>query len=475
MIQKRMIAATLIFSMVIGLMSTGMTAFATQDTVLYELLDILSTQHLSGTSKDKLVDAAIAGAVQSLNDPYTEYFTDAEWNDFEDQLEQNYVGIGVRLEERKGQFQILEVFDNSPAKKAGIMVNDVIVTVNGASLVKLTIDQLMDKIKGAENTSVKIGVMRGTKKFVYDMKRQKVQNPVVTNAKYGDIGYLSVSSFSTDAGVQFGMQLKKLEQSKIKGLVIDLRNNGGGILEVARQIASNFISKGVLIYTRDRNNKKSPMPIENGTTKTYPVTILVNEWSASCSEVLSGALKDYNIAKLVGKKTFGKGSVQDVVQLDNGGILKVTANEYLTPKQHKVNKIGLTPDLLLEGTTAQLVGALRLAGSKTITLHFDNPEQFTVNNIQQVEVFDLYDTDRPNFVQAELLSAMSGVNLSADATNKQLYYSLFGGPKVALPKWSVEYKNNSWYVDWSSLAGKFTNLKWRKTNGAWELTYQKAS
>jgi carboxyl-terminal processing protease len=414
-------------------------------------------------------------AIESLNDPYTEYFTEAEWNEFEDVLEQNYVGIGVRMEERNGRFMIVEVFENSPARKVGLHTNDEIVTVNGVGTKGLVLDDLLAKIKGPANTKVKIGILRSGKKIVFEMTRSKVQAPVVTSTRYDTIGYLDISSFSTDAAFQFTTQLKQLEKQGIKGLVIDLRNNGGGILEVTRQIAANFIRNGTLIYVRDRNNTRKGMVITDGENRNYPVAVLVNEWSASASEVLAGALKDYRIAKLVGTTTFGKGSVQDVLQLDSGGYLKVTTQEYLTPKQNKVNKVGIQPDRKSENMTAQLINGLRIAGMKSFTLQFSEPEFYRINGINGADPVALYDSKKTNFVHAELLTALTGSFVSVNSKGQLTWTA--GGPAVplVLPKATVLYQDKQWYLDINALSAKFPGVKWKKVSGNWQLSYQKAS
>lgn len=257
--------------------------------------------------------------------------------------------------------------------------------------------------------------------------------------------------------------------------MIDLRNNGGGILEVARQIAAKFIRKGTLIYARDRNNNRRPMLINDGESRNYPIAVLVNEWSASASEVVAGALKDYQIARVVGKTTFGKGSVQDVFQLDGGGYLKITTQEYLTPKQNKVNNVGIKPDRTVENMTAQLVNGLRIAGGKSFTISFETPDFYKINGVTGSDPIALYDSNKTNFVHAELLTAMTGSFVAVNSQGQLTWTA--GGPAkpVVLPKASVRYQNQQWYLDINALSTRFPGVKWKKANGVWQLSYQKAS
>lgn len=225
------------------------------------------------------------------------------------------------------------------------------------------------------------------------------------------IGYISIDSFSDDADERFAAILNVLKTGGAKGLIVDLRDNPGGILETAKHIAEQFIPEGILIHTRDKNGSDRPVPIENGRTVTFPVVLLVNENSASASEVLTAALQDYDKAIAVGAKTYGKGSVQALYELNSGGVLKVTVEEYLSPNKREVNKVGLMPDVPTEGTVPQLLIGLHKAGAEQIRVEMER-------HLYRVNGFEFYDAATPvlsvdgaQYMPARVLAAAVGEQL----------------------------------------------------------------
>lgn len=374
-----------------------------------EVQTLLSQVHISGEDAADSKADTIDGLIRSLNDPYTDYFDEDEWSDFENSLDLNYAGIGMRLGEEEGGFIVVEVFQGSPALAAGLQRGDYIAAIEGKSTAEMTIDQVTGLIKGAEGTEVAIRVKRGSEEIDVKPKRGQIHLPVVSGGMIeGVVGYLNVDSFSEDADEQFAAMLGSMKASGIQGLVIDLRDNPGGLLETAQHIAAQFIDKGVLIHTRDRDNKDQPVPIENGQTVEFPVVVLVNENSASASEVLTAALQDYGKAVAIGAKTYGKGSVQALYPLESGGVLKVTVQEYLSPKKRVVNKVGLTPDVPTEGVVPQLLTAFRMAGLDEFELEADK-HSYLLNGL---EFFDAalpsLTKDGAVFLPARVLAAAVG-------------------------------------------------------------------
>ncbi|RKN86590.1 S41 family peptidase [Paenibacillus ginsengarvi] len=361
---------------------------------LKEVRDVIQKVHLSGISAADLQADTIEGLIRKLDDPYTEYFDEARWNEFQNSLELNYAGIGMRLGQDEGGFIAVEVFEGSPSVTAGLRRGDYIIAVGGSPTAGMRIDEVTGLIRGAEGTEISIRVKRGDQQLDLTVKRKQIHLPVVSGGMMeGGIGYLNVDSFSEEADEQFAAMLDVLKKAKAKGLVIDLRDNPGGLLETAKHIAEQFISDGVLIHTRDKFGVDEPLYIRSGQSVSFPVIVLVNENSASASEVLTAALQDYHKAAAVGKKTYGKGSVQSLYPLPSGGVLKVTVQEYLSPDKRVVNKVGLMPDIETEGTVPQLLTGLRQAGLNDIRLEADK-------HSYKVGGFEFFDADLPTITDA---------------------------------------------------------------------------
>lgn len=313
----------------------------------------------------------IQGLVESLNDPHTSYFTKEEWKDFTNTIENRVVGFGFQMKREEDAFLIDEVYPQSPAQQAGIQPGDYLLKVNGVSLKGLAMEQLLELIRGEEGTEAILSIYRPSESRSMDISviRGTFEVPEVSGARFqGDIGYIQVLTFGSEAGKQFQEQLNKLRKKSLKGLIIDLRFNGGGRIEAAEEIASLLMEEGVLMYTTNRNGLEFATWVRNGRDVEIPVRVLVNEWTASASELLAGALRDHNIAKLVGTRTYGKGSAQDSVLLADGDALKVTVIEYLTPTRQKVNGVGLKPDIEVHDDVAQVIETLLSLGVKRVEM-----------------------------------------------------------------------------------------------------------
>jgi carboxyl-terminal processing protease len=290
----------------------------------------------------------IKGMVNSLDDPYSVFFPPAQTKEFQEEVSGRYAGIGVVISmDKKRELPIIvSVFPNTPADKAGLKPGDLVVSADGTSLKGLSLDDIAAKVKGKVGTTVKLVVERDGKTFTADVTREEVHIPLIEK-KYldnGNIGYLRINMFSEELSPQVKDALKEMEQKHIKGLVLDLRNNPGGLLAQCTRVASLFVPSGPLLWTKDRKGVERPLNI-SGTKFPLPLVVLVNNGTASAAEILTGAIKDYGVGKIVGEKTFGKGVIQQIFNLANGYTLKVTVQEYLTAKKHAINKIGIEPDI----------------------------------------------------------------------------------------------------------------------------------
>lgn len=309
-------------------------------------------------NEDDLLNGAVKGMTSALKDPYTVYWDKKEYSDFSQQMEGNYSGIGVTVSPQEDKIMIVDVFDNSPAKKAGIVPKDEIVKVNGADVSGKELDKAVSLMRGIDGTEVTVTFFRESKGlFDIKLKRSKIDIPSVKGEILKDnknIGYMQVSIFDDNTGAAFEKELKLLKDSGAKGLIIDLRSNGGGSLKECVDMVSNFIPKDkVIVSTIDKYKKEKKYNSVGGISIGMPLVILVNGGTASASEIFSGAIKDYKLGTLIGTKTFGKGIVQSILDekilgFGDGTALKVTVSKYYTPNGVNIHGVGIMPDIVVE-------------------------------------------------------------------------------------------------------------------------------
>ncbi|OKZ75172.1 MAG: hypothetical protein BHW00_02830 [Clostridium sp. 26_22] len=315
---------------------------------LQKYKEIIDKYYLGDVDEEKLKEGAIKGYIEGLGDPYTEYISADEMEDYLSDTMGNFVGIGIYMVKNteKGKIQVLAPIKGSPAEKAGIQAGDLILTVDGVDYSADEMTIASNKIKGEEGTTVTIEVLRGTETKKYELKREKVKvNQVEGKVLSNNIGYINFTSFDETTADDFKAKFEELNKQGIKSLIIDLRNNGGGIVDQALQIADYVADKdSVLLYEVDKNNKETVKKAKTDPIINMPIIILTNENTASASEILAGALKDLGKAKTVGTTTYGKGVIQQILKLSDGSGLKVTIEEYQTPNRNKIHKIGIAPD-----------------------------------------------------------------------------------------------------------------------------------
>ena len=315
---------------------------------LQKYKEIIDKYYLGEVDEEKLKEGAIKGYIEGLGDPYTEYISADEMGDYLSDTMGNFVGIGIYMVKNteKGKIQVLAPIKGSPAEKAGIQAGDLILTVDGVDYSADEMTIASNKIKGEEGTTVTIEVLRGTETKKYELKREKVKvNQVEGKVFSNNIGYINFTSFDETTAEDFKAKFEELNKQGIKSLIIDLRNNGGGIVDQALQIADYVADKdSVLLYEVDKNNKETVKKAKTDPIINMPIIILTNENTASASEILAGALKDLGKAKTVGTTTYGKGVIQQILKLSDGSGLKVTIEEYQTPNRSKIHKIGIAPD-----------------------------------------------------------------------------------------------------------------------------------
>lgn len=310
--------------------------------------------NVSDIDETKAIDGAIKGYIDSLGDEYTEYIPADEMKEYTESIMGNFVGIGIYMIQNteKNLVQVLSPIRESPAEKAGIKAGDLITKVNGVSYTADQMTEMSKTIKGEEGSNVTIEVLRGEQTLTFEVTRAKVNtNPIYSEKLENNIGYLEITSFDEGVAEDFKSKYLALKEQGIKGLVIDLRDNGGGIVDEALKIVDYIVPKNqTTLITVDKDGKEEVSKSKEDRLVEEPVVVLVNSSSASASEIMAGALKDLKCATIVGTKTYGKGVIQQLLTLSNGAGLKITVEEYYTPNKTKINKVGITPDyeVLLE-------------------------------------------------------------------------------------------------------------------------------
>lgn len=314
--------------------------------------EIIDKYYLGDVDEAKLEEGAIKGYIEGLGDPYTEYISKDDMKDYLDDTMGNFVGIGIYMikNTQYDRIQVLSTIKGSPAEKAGIQSGDLIIKVNDVEYKADDMTTASNNIKGEEGTTVTVEFLRGTQSLKYDIKREKVKvNQVEGKVLSNSIGYIEFTSFDESTAEDFKSKFEELNKQGIKSLIIDLRNNGGGIVDGALEIADYIADKdSVLLYEVDKNKDETVKKAKNDPIINMPIVILTNENTASASEILAGALKDLGKAKIVGTTTYGKGVIQQILSLNDGSGLKVTIEEYQTPNRNKIHGIGVEPDEKVE-------------------------------------------------------------------------------------------------------------------------------
>ncbi len=301
-------------------------------------------------TKEQVEDGIYKGFAEAMGDPYTVYYDKKETKELFESTSGEFSGIGalLSLELKTGLVRINKVYEDSPAQKAGLQEGDIIYQVDDHEFVSGDLSELVSWVKGEEGTDVVIKVYRGEEmaKKEFTVTREKIEAITVNSTMLEDqIGYLVISEFDVVTYEQFKTELEKLEQQGMKGLIIDLRANPGGMLDVTVNMLKEILPEGVIVSTKDKNGKKEEFRNSEDHTFDKPLVLLVDENSASASEIFTGAVKDYKIGTIVGKTTYGKGIVQRIMELKDGSSLKITISEYFTPSGECIHKKGIKPDI----------------------------------------------------------------------------------------------------------------------------------
>lgn len=326
--------------------------------LLWEAIKVLNEKYIEKPAdQQKILYGAVKGAVDSVGDPYTTFLPPKELEDFHTQLKGSFSGIGAEVGKKDGNIVIIAPLDDTPAKRAGILAGDIIVQVDGQSTQSWTVDQAVEKIRGKKGTQVTLNIYRSGKDKPFDVsiirdtiliKSVKWEfKEVNVSGQKKTVAVINLNEFGDDTKALFDQAVNEALAKNISGIVLDLRNNPGGYLQTAVDLASNWVKEGDLIVSEAHSDGNTQKYEGKGNPRLAGIKtiILINSGSASASEILSGALHDHHLATLLGEKSFGKGSVQELVDLTGGGAVKVTIAKWITPGGVNLNHDGLKPDV----------------------------------------------------------------------------------------------------------------------------------
>lgn len=327
-------------------------ADAAEGSVIEEAKHIIENYYINSSSNEAMNSDSIEDMVDGLNDPYSSYFTKEEYEEFVNSIDNKFVGIGVQVLEDEEGILISNVIKNTPAEEARLMAGDIIIKANDINLKGLSTEEAVTYIKGEEGTSVFLSIKRGEDYLQVSAQRRKIAMPTVKGTVLkNNIGYIGVYSFGENTPNEFRNALENLEKSSVNAYIVDLRYNTGGYVQSALDIGGHFIGNNPMMIMRDSYGNKATLNgyIHENIIK-KPIIFLINEYSASASEILSAAVKDYGKALFIGDTTYGKGVAQNMFSLSDGSMLKLTTFEFLSPKGSTINDVGIKPDFHVDGT-----------------------------------------------------------------------------------------------------------------------------
>lgn len=319
-----------------------------------ELNDYISQYYLFDYTDEDVESGIYKGMMAGLGDIYTCYYTPDEYASFMESSNGNYSGIGAMLSQdySTGIITVVQVFEGSPAEEVGLQPDDILYKVKGEEVTGQDLSLVVTDLKGEEGTAVDISVMRGTEEIDLTVTRRKIEVPTVESRMLTDtIGYIGITEFDDVTDDQFLSALDELKEEGMQDLVIDLRNNGGGLVDVTCNILDELLPEGLIVYTEDKYGNRQE---EYSDAEHYfdgKMAVLVNGNSASASEIFAGAIKDYGVGTLIGTQTFGKGIVQSLFPLSDGSAIKITVSRYYTPAGNNIHEVGIEPDIVLDKDT----------------------------------------------------------------------------------------------------------------------------
>ena len=379
--------------------SAGYTKDTTELNRIVDVINIIENRFVGKEetpSKEELYKGAVAGVINKLNDPYSEYLSKEDLEHFAEDMDGEYVGVGMTINKKKGEaLEVVSPFIGSPAEKVGIKIGDRITKVDDKDILPLTAADTVKLLKGKEGTKVNVEIVRSGKKepLKFTMTRAKIKLEMVESKMLeNNIGYVSLLRFGNHVGAEVEKAIKDLQAKGMKGLILDLRSNPGGSLQEAQDISSLFVKEDLIVYLKYKNGQQRNYNRTSKNLGNFPLIVLTNKASASASEIVTGAIKDYKRGTIIGEKTFGKGIVQQVIPLRTEDAIKLTIAQYFTPKGNYIHEKGIEPDI-----EVKMEELLALKG------YANDSEQARKNREKEIE--DIIIKDKGKEEAAKIISA----------------------------------------------------------------------
>jgi carboxyl-terminal processing protease len=329
---------------------------ATDLSLIEDVYSKIKSEAVDPPSDEELVRGAVKGMTKSVKaggDDFALFYSPKDYRSFQEVTTGQFSGIGVWLKDRSGSLEIVSVIPSTPAQSVGLREGDVIDSIDGEPVKALNSDQAVNRIKGKEGTEVSLGIDRDGELVTFDITRETIELPnLIANRTPEGLGYVRLFGFSRGAGQQLRNEVEELTEAGAKGIILDLRDNGGGLFSEGVNVASVFIEDGEIVSYRERSEPEVVYDAQGDAFEDVPLVVLVNEGTASASEIVTGALQDSNRAVVVGTNTYGKGSVQEVLPLADASALKLTIGAYFTPEGQKINGTGIEPDVEVDSDPA---------------------------------------------------------------------------------------------------------------------------
>ncbi|MCD8241113.1 MAG: S41 family peptidase [Lachnospiraceae bacterium] len=314
----------------------------------------IDAYYLFDYDEEDVEESIYKGMMDGLGDPYTCYYTAEEYASFLESSSGSYSGIGATLQQdySTGLITVVSTFEGSPAESAGLQADDILYMVEGEEVTGIDLSLVVVDLKGEEGTDVNISIVRGSEVLEMTITRASIEVPTVEYEMLEDaIGYIAITEFDDVTDEQFASALEDLGSQGMESLIIDLRDNGGGLVDVTCTILDSLLPEGLIVYTEDKYGNREE---EYSDAENYfdgEMVILVNGNTASASEIFAGAIQDYGVGTLIGTQTYGKGIVQSLIPLSDGSAIKITVSRYYTPSGNNIHEVGITPDIVLEADT----------------------------------------------------------------------------------------------------------------------------
>ncbi|WP_010273604.1 S41 family peptidase [Paenibacillus senegalensis] len=437
-----------------------------------EIHELLQSFHVTSPSGEKLAGVSIEAMLEALNDPYSRYMTPDEWDNYLNSLNQKFTGIGVLVAEEDEGMRIVEVYPNSPAAEAGLLAGDYLVAIDGVTAGDREIDSFLSLIPKEDGSSVILTLDRSGQIVEVELFVGEIVVPSVSGFLMNDgTGYIYISVFASETSQEFTEMLNQLSAQGMKALILDIRNNPGGLADSVHELSASFIPEGVLMTVQDGSGYQEDIEIIGGSELSVPVALLVNGESASAAEVLAGFLQDYEKAVLIGSRTYGKGTIQSMIPLSNGGVLKMSTEQYFTPMGHPVQGQGIIPDWEVEGELPQLLAALHALDS-AVELDIRFTGELIVNGEEIGYEAPFLNREEKWYVHSRILAAMVGNDIGWHGALGSVVLTSLPDRQVIVfhTGESVILEQDLAYVELEAFQQVFPQFHWKVNDGGLVLT-----